>query len=108
MERKKINSECCFVGLKNNKLIYRCKECKGEWERSINVLIKRFPAIYQFCNDDLNKFILILRKRIYPYEDMDSWEKFDETTIPPKVAFDSTLNLEDITDKDYEHFQIVW
>ena len=30
----KINSECCFVGLKNNRLIYKCKECKEEWKKS--------------------------------------------------------------------------
>ena len=33
---------------------------------------------------------------------MDSWERFDENTIPPKEAFYSELNLENITDKDYE------
>ena len=33
IEKIKINSECCFVGLKNNKLIYKCKECKEEWKR---------------------------------------------------------------------------
>ena len=40
-----------------------------------------------FCNDDLNKFALSLRKGAYPYEHMDSWEKFDETSIPPKEAY---------------------
>ena len=30
MEKLKINSECCFVGLKNNGLTYGCKECKEE------------------------------------------------------------------------------
>ena len=30
IEKIKINSECCFVGLKNNRLIYKCKECKEE------------------------------------------------------------------------------
>ena len=39
---------------------------------------------------------------------MVSWEKFDETTIPPKEVFYSTLNLEDISDEDYEHVQNVW
>ena len=39
---------------------------------------------------------------------MDSWEKFDETTIPPKETFYSKLNLEDTTDKDYEQTQKVW
>ena len=38
---------------------------------------------------------------------MDSWEKFNETSIPPKEAYYRELNLEDITDKDYEHAQKV-
>ena len=29
--------------------------------------------IYEFCNGDLNKFILSLRKGAYPYEYMNSW-----------------------------------
>ena len=37
---------------------------------------------------------------------MDSWEKFDENTLPPKEAFYS--NLEDIIDEDYKHAQKVW
>ena len=36
---------------------------------------------------------------------MDSWEKFNETTLPPKDAFYSNLNLEDITVMDYTHTQ---
>ena len=39
---------------------------------------------------------------------MDSWERFDENTIPPKEAFHSELNLEAIRDADYEHFKKVW
>ena len=30
IEKIKINSECCYVGLKNNRLIYQCKKCKKE------------------------------------------------------------------------------
>ena len=37
---------------------------------------------------------------------MDNWERFHETSQPDKKA--SKLNLEDITDKDYEHAQKVW
>ena len=29
---------------------------------------------------------------------MDSWERFDETSLPDKEAFYSSLNLENITD----------
>ena len=47
IEKIKINSECCFVGLKNNRLIYKCKECKEEWKRPLNKLIKKHPSIYQ-------------------------------------------------------------
>ena len=39
---------------------------------------------------------------------MDSWEKFDETTLPPKEVFHSNLNLEDISDEDYVQSQKVW
>ena len=108
MEKIKINSECCFVELKNNRLIYRCRECKKEWKRPIEGLIRKFPSIYQLCNGDLNKFVLLLRKGVYPYEDMDNWEKYDEITIPPKEAFYSKLNLNGIRDADYAHVQKVW
>ena len=94
------NSIECKSCTENN----RCEECK----KLIEGLIKKFPSIYQFCNGDLNKFILLLRKGVYPYEYMDSWEKFDETTLPPKEAFYSNLNLEDISDEDYAHAQKVW
>ena len=57
IEKIKINSECCFVGLKNKRLIYKCKECKEEWEKPINELIKKFSSIYQFCDGDLNRFV---------------------------------------------------
>ena len=99
MERKNIKSECEFIGFKNNRLNYRCKECKGTSTKSINGLIEKFPRMYQFCNGDLNKFVLLLRKGVYPYEYMDSWEKFDETTLPSKKPFYSELRLQDITDK---------
>ena len=81
----------------------RCEQCK----KLIEGLIKKFPSIYQFCNGNLNKFILLLRKGVYPYEDMDSWGKFDDTSLPDKKPFYSNLNLEDISDEDYAHAQKV-
>ena len=108
MERKKIKSEWDFIGFKNNRLNYRYKECEKKFFKPINGLIKNFSIAYQFCNVDLNKFVLSLRKCVYPYEYMDSWEKFDETSLLPKEAFCSELNLEEITDKDYARAQKVW
>ena len=51
---------------------------------------------------------MLLRKGVYPYEYMDSWERFNETSLPPKKDFYSELTLEDITDKDYNHAQKVF
>ena len=102
-ERRKVKSVCNFTGLKNNKLNYECKECKKRWLKLVNGLIKLFPNIHQFCNGYINKFVLLLRKGVNPYEYMDSWERFDETSLPDKKAFYSELYLKDITNKDYTH-----
>ena len=56
MERKNIKSEWEFIGVKNNRLNYRYKECKGTSTKSINEWIEKFPKMYQFCNEDRNKF----------------------------------------------------
>ena len=66
---------------------YRCNECKGTSAKSINGLIEKFPTMYQFCNGNLNKFDLLLRKGVHPYEYMDSWDRFNETSLPPKKIF---------------------
>ena len=108
MERQNIKSECEFIGFKNNRLNYRCKECKGTYTKSINGLIKKFPRMYQFCDGDLNKFVLLLRKCIYPYEYMDSWERFNELSSSDKKYLYSELHLEGIFDKDYSHAQKVF
>ena len=56
----------------------------------------------------INKFILLLRKVVYPYKYMKSWERFNETSLPSKKAFYSEFYLEEITDKDYTHAQKVF
>ena len=45
----------------------------------------------------------MLRKGVYPYEYIDSWEKFNETSLPIKEDFYSHLNMEDIDDIDYRY-----
>ena len=39
---------------------------------------------------------------------MDSWERFDGTTLPDKEDFYSSLNMEDITSVDYRHAKRVY
>ena len=74
--------------------------------KSIDTIKIKFPNTYQFCNNDNNKFLLLLRKGIYPYEYMDNSERFNETMLPAKNSFYSEFNLEDINNEDYK--QIVW
>ena len=89
-------------------LICKCKECREEWKRPLNKLFEKFSCIYQFCEGDLNSFVLPLQKGVYPYEYMDSSEKIDETALPSKEAFYSNLNLDNMSDEDYAHAQKVW
>ena len=93
-----------YMITKDEKLIFRCFTCKKNHEKDFNnELIKRFANTYNFCDNDLNKFILLLRKGVYPYKYMDNWERFDETSLPDKESFYSSLNMENIDDIDYRH-----
>ena len=74
----------------------------------MNALIEKFPNIYQFCNGGISKFVLFLRKGVYPYEYMNSWKRFDETSLPDKKTFYSELYLAYITDEDYTYAQKVF
>ena len=77
-----------YMSIKDNQLIFRCFECKKDHEKEFNKeLIKRFANMYEFCDKDIDKFILLLRKGVYPYEYMDNCERFDETALPNKKAF---------------------
>ena len=39
---------------------------------------------------------------------MDSWERFDEISLPDKEAICSSLNMGDITDVDHRHVKRVF
>ena len=96
-----------YMATKGEQLIFRCFRCKKNYEKDFNKeLIQRFANIYESCNGYLNKSILLLRKGVYPYEYMDSWERFNETSLPDKEAFHSNLNMENITYVDYKHAKI--
>ena len=93
-----------YISIKHNKLICKCIDCNKNYKLHFNKdLINRFPNRYEFCNRDINKFIWLLRRGIYPYEYIDSWKRFDETLLPNKEDFYSSLSMEDITNVDYSH-----
>ena len=72
-----------YIKTKNEKLIPECYNCKQCYRKKFNKeLIKRFISTYEFCNNDLNKFVLLLRKGVYAYEYADTWERFSEVSLP--------------------------
>ena len=50
-----------------------------------------FVNTYKFANPHINKFILLLQKEVYPYEYIDDWEKFNETSLSEKDDFYTLL-----------------
>ena len=78
---------------------------------SLDKLVSNLPAeSLKYTNKKFQKekFNLMTRKGIYPYDYMDSFEKFNKTELPTKEEFYSILNNEHITDEDYNHAQNVW
>ena len=51
---------------------------------------------------------LMSQKGVYPYNFMDSFEKFNQTELPNKDQFYSILNDQHITDDEYDHANKVW
>ena len=97
-------SNLCFVNAMNGTLTFECVDCKKEYKKDLNKkLIERFSNVYEFCGYDMNKFMILLRKGVYPYEYMDEWDKFNEKELPSKGSFYSNLTMEDISDTDYAH-----
>ena len=78
---------------------------------SLDKLVSNLPAeALKYTNKRFQKakFELMRKKGVYPYDYMDSFEKFNKTELPTKEEFYSILNNEHITDEDYSHAQNVW
>ena len=58
--------------------------------------------------NDNEKFILLLRKGVYPYEYIDNWKTFYEIMLPSKLKFHSNLNMKGISVKNYKHATNIW
>ena len=50
------------------------------------------PVVFRLCHDDDDKFKVFLRKGVYPYEYMDSWEKFELPVPLDKNLYYSETN----------------
>ena len=66
-----------------------------------------FPIMHSTVAEE-NKRRLLQKKAIYPYEYMESFERFGETELREKKKFYSSLCGQGITDEEYAHAQEVW
>ena len=77
---------------------------------SLDKLVKgidEFPIMQRRFPEE-NIQWLLLKKGIYPYEYMDSFERFDETQLPEKEKLYPSLSGQGITNEDYAHAKQVW
>ena len=90
----------CFVEYTNFKdylIKCKCLYCKENYQQKFNENWKeRFFNLYKFSNHYNNKFVLLLRKGVYPYKYMDNLEKYNETSLPEKkyIYIYNHLNME--------------
>ena len=78
---------------------------------SLETLVKNVPlSDLKYTSQEFQdkKLELMKRKGVYPYDYMNSFDKFDDRNIPSKKEFYSLLTDEDINDEDYKHAQNVW
>ena len=73
---------------------YKFSSGSKNYSKKIDVNLKnRFKNAFKFLSI-INKFILLLRKGKYPYEFMNDWEKFSESSLSEKEEVYSNLNME--------------
>ena len=78
---------------------------------SLDNLVKNLPdEAFNYTKHEFKKeqFNLMKQKGIYPYDHMDSFDRFNETKLPVQQHFYSILNNEHISDEQYKHAQNVW
>ena len=112
---KKAPTDCksCLENMsaEDNQLIFKCLKCNKSYNKEFNEDLTKiliFASTYEFCDKDINKLILLLRKGVYHYEYMNTWGIFDEVSLPNKEDFYNNLNIEDIKDVNYMHAKKVF
>ena len=76
---------------------------------SLDKLVKNLPdEAFKYTDEEFHGEELVKRKGVYPYDHMDSFQKFEETELPTQEQFYSILNNEHISADDYQHAQNVW
>ena len=78
---------------------------------SLSNLVNNLPAeAFKYTGQVFQgeQLSLMKKKGVYPYDYMNSFEKFEDIRLPKKEDFFSAMNNEHITDEEYQHAQNVW
>ena len=71
-------------------------------------LVRGGKKLFGFEDYSELQYDLLTRKGVYPYEYVNSWDRFNKTQLPPIDVFYSNLNMSSISEEDYQHAQRVW
>ena len=74
----------------------------------VNNLARGGNEFFSFDEYNEHQRELLIRKGIYSYEYMDSWDRFKETKLPPKDSFYSALSMSGVSETDHAHARKVW
>ena len=105
----KINVKFAEVSKENGKEV--CKNIHLRFIYSCRFMASSLDKLTSNLDDDQCKYFrefqkeeevfrLMKHKGVYPYQYMDGWEKFDETSLPLKDALYRRLNMKRISDQD--------
>ena len=85
----------CFLEyecVKNILIKYKCLSCNKDFLNKLDEEVKkRLENVFNFSNNDIDKFILLLRKVDYTYEYMDDWEKFHAKSLSEEKDIENNM-----------------
>ena len=89
------------------RFIHSFKFMSSSLDSLVNNLAKGGHEFWGFEGYISEQRSLLIRKGVYPYEYMDSWEKF-RSELPSIDKFYSKLSISGISKEDYQHAKNVW
>ena len=109
-EEKSFDNIKMTYGVINNQKIVRsrCKKCLWQEDQKLYVLKNKLPNTFKLCRSNVQNFLLLLRKGVYPYEYIDNMSKFNEKEFPTIDNFYSKLSSSGISTEDYANAKKVW
>ena len=109
-EEKLFDNIKMTYGVINNQKIVRsrCKKCLWQEDQKLYVLKNKLPNTFKLCRSNVQNFLLLLRKGVYPYEYIDNMSKFNEKEFPTIDNFYSKLSSSGISTEDYANAKKVW